>query len=113
MSYLEKTNISDENGNIINPIEDETIQLLKRIAKLLEPSSTQDVQQRQRVIIDSLSGYAPYTGLGGNYVTSGPPIFTNASHNPIWSGPVDPRFTNIELARASYESGIRKNLEFS
>ncbi len=93
MSYIDvkEVNLVDENGQVINPAQDETIILLRRIAKLLEPMGTQDAAQRQRVTIGSAE-----TG------------FTTSFY-----GSVDARFQIIEWAKTNYNTGIRANLIFS
>jgi hypothetical protein len=68
----------------------ESVILLRRIAKLLEPIATQDVNQRQRVNIDAVG------------VTFG----TNTTG---YAG-IDPRFQVIDWARTAYNTGIRSNL---
>ena len=66
----------------------ESVILLRRIAKLLEPMATQDAAQRQRVTISSAE-----TG------------FTTSFY-----GGVDARFQIIDWARTAYNTGIRSNL---
>lgn len=69
----------------------ESVILLRRIVKLLEPSGTQDAAQRQRVTIGSIE-----TGISiGSY-----------------GGP-DPRFQIMDWAKTNYNTGIRSNLIFS
>ena len=83
-------NITDSAGDIINPSQDETIILLRRIAKILEPIGTQDAQQRQRISLDTTTitmGTAPSTFAG-----------------------VDIRFQIIDWARVAYNTGIRAKL---
>ena len=49
-------------------------------------------------------------------VTSGGTAPTNGSGTTYWqatwAGPVDPRWTNLDQARISYNTGIRSNLNF-
>jgi hypothetical protein len=83
-------NIVDSTGDIINPAQDETIILLRRISKLLEPLATQDSQQRQRVTIDSSAvGFTTF---------------------PSTYGGVDGRWQIIDWARTAYNTGIRANI---
>lgn len=93
MSYIDvkEVNLLNEDGQVINPAQDETIILLRRIAKLLEPMGTQDINQRQRITISSAE-----TG------------FTTSFY-----GGVDARFQLIEWAKTNYNTGIRANLIFS
>jgi hypothetical protein len=69
----------------------ESVILLRRIAKLLEPMATQDALQRQRVTIGSSE-----TG------------FTTSFY-----GSVDAKYQIIDWARTAYATGIRSNLIFS
>jgi hypothetical protein len=93
MSYIDvkEVNLLDADGQVINPAQDETVILLRRIAKLLEPMGTQDAAQRQRITIGS-------SEVG----------FSIASYG----GP-DPRFQIIDWAKTNYNTGIRSNLIFS
>jgi hypothetical protein len=72
--------------------------LLKRIAKILEPISTQDVQQRQRVIIDNI--------ITGSIAT------VSTVYNMQSLGGVDYRWMMIDQARNTYANGIRNNITF-
>lgn len=78
MAYFEQTKITDINGNVINPAEQQTlyttdppndaagpvvrtqrgsiddqITLLRRILKLLESQASTDTAQRQRIVVDA------------------------------------------------------------
>jgi hypothetical protein len=66
----------------------ESVILLRRIAKLLEPMATQDGNQRQRIAISSVEAGMPVSSYGG----------------------VDPRFQIADWARTAYNTGIRSNL---
>lgn len=93
MSYIDvkEVNLTNENGQVINPVQDETVILLRRIAKLLEPMGTQDAAQRQRITI------------GGS----------EAGLSTSFYGGVDARFQIAEWAKTNYNTGIRTNLIFS
>jgi hypothetical protein len=83
-------NITNTTGDIIDPSTEESIILLRRIAKLLEPMGTQDAQQRQRISLDTTTitmGTAPSTFAG-----------------------VDIRFQIVDWARVAYNTGIRAKL---
>jgi hypothetical protein len=73
---------------LANAATDESVILLRRISKLLEPMATQDAAQRQRVTISSAE-----TG------------FTTSFY-----GGVDARFQIADWARTAYNTGIRSNL---
>jgi hypothetical protein len=84
-------NITDSTGDIIDPSTDESVILLRRISKLLEPMATQDANQRQRIAISSVEVGMPVSSYGG----------------------VDSRFQIVDWARTAYNTGIRSNLIFS
>jgi hypothetical protein len=88
MSYIDvkEVYIKDVDGNIINVTQDETVKLLRRMVKILEPVGTQDGSQRQRVVIE------------------------NSSINISSYGAVDPRFQIADWARTAYNTGIRANI---
>jgi hypothetical protein len=79
---------------------DETIILLRRMVKLLEPIATQDILQRQKVTVDAITG-----GLTLATVSS-----VSSVANIIALGSVDARFHFIDLARTAYATGIRAKL---
>ena len=68
----------------------ESVILLRRIAKLLEASSTQDSQQRQRVTIDSST--------------------VTLLNTPQSFAGIDMRFPITDWARTAYATGIRAKL---
>ncbi len=68
----------------------ESVILLRRIAKLLEPLATQDANQRQRITLSSAETTIPNT----------PQSFAG----------VDFRFSITDWARTSYNTGIRAKL---
>ena len=69
----------------------ESVILLRRIAKLLEPLATQDSSQRQRVAIGSSEVGFLISSYGG----------------------VDVKFQIMDWAKTNYNTGIRSNLIFS
>ncbi len=105
MAYLEQTQITDQKDVIVNPASEESIVLLRRIAKTLESQAACDPQQRQRVTIDSIA--AAQTLATVTTVTTVSSITNLASLNG-WNQQMfaDP-------ARHAYNSGIRSQLTFS
>jgi hypothetical protein len=102
MAYLEQTQITNERDVVVNPASEESIVLLRRIAKTLETQSACDPQQRQRVTIDSIAAaqtIATVTTVGS---------ITNLASLNGWNQQMfaDP-------ARHAYNSGIRSQLTFS
>ncbi len=88
MSYIDvkEVYIKDADGNIINVTQDETVMLLRRMVKILEPIGTQDANQRQRVNVET------------------------GSISVVTYGGVDPRFQIADWARTAYNTGIRANI---
>lgn len=113
MSNSDKLQIFYETEDI--PATDETVSsladsvnLLKRIAKILEPISVQDSNNRQRVVIDSAAGVSVVALPTLSNVTT-----ISTLTNLAGVGGVDPRFTFIEQAHMAYSLGIRANLSFT
>jgi hypothetical protein len=102
MSYIPASDsqyILNASGTTINPATDETILLLRRMVQLLTPIATQDVQQRQRVVVESLSNGAINT-------------VTNVGNLQSYSN-IPSYFPIIDQARNTFANGIRQNLNFS
>ena len=98
MSYIPASDSQyslNASGVTINPATDETVLLLRRMVKLMEPLAVQDAQQRQRVFVESIAT-----------VTVG-----NVSNISALGG-VDPRFQFIDQARNAFANGIRQNLTY-
>jgi hypothetical protein len=139
MAYFEQTRITDQNGNVINPAEQQTlyssdppdaalgpavrtawgsvddqITLLRRIVKIMESQAATDPQQRQRVVIDT----TPVVTLGAGTASIG-----NA--NVVTTVTTVGTITNLagqfgwnqqilsDPARVSYNTGIRQQITFS
>lgn len=100
MSYFEQTRVTNTSGVAINPAEEESITLLKRIVKLLESNAVVDVANRQRITVEVLPTLATVTTVSS---------ITNLA---AWGG-VDPRYSIMDTARNTYANGIRKNLTFT
>jgi hypothetical protein len=111
--------ILNASGTTINPATDETILLLRRIVKLLEPSAVQDSSQRQRVTVEnSTVAVTQATAANLNAVVSQATAANlNANVGTVTNiaglGGVDPRFQFIDQARNAFANGIRQNLNFS
>lgn len=85
------TKVENSNGEIINPAQDETIKLLRRLIKIVESISTVDSAQRQRITVDAMS-----TGLTLGNLTQ--------------IAGVDLRYLFMDNSRISY-NGLRANLK--
>ena len=129
MSYLEKINSVNAQGQIVNPAQDESIILLRRIVKMLETSAIADAGGRQRITLDAITAaltLATVTTVGtvstitaGTITTVGAvtsitnalPTGGNTIGNVTIGGMDDKQF--IDIARTAYNTGIRQRLTFS
>lgn len=99
MSYFDRTKLTNDTGVVVNPAQDETVILLRRLVKVMESQAVVDNQMRQRVTIDVM----PTTTVNGT-VTVG----SITSMNQMAG--VDSRWQIIDWSRQAYNSGIRSNL---
>jgi len=106
-STLAATNATAELLVALSEDLESSVVLLKRIAKILEPISVQDVQQRQRVIIDNIVG-GTITTVGTVTTVSTVTAVTNVQS----MGGVDYRWQLIDQARNTYSNSIRANIAF-
>lgn len=114
---IEDININNTSGENINPVTDETVILLRRIVKMLESNTVVDSSMRQKITVESQSAQSSYYHYGSNWLQAGStntaPYSVGSSSvgyfQPTWAGPIDPRYTNIEMARIAY-NGLRSNL---
>lgn len=87
------------------PVVDETIPLLRRIVRLLEPSATQDPQQRQRITLDAITaGTALPTVTAVTTVST----VTTVANQTTLAGMDREMYVNI--ARNTYANAIRAKL---
>jgi hypothetical protein len=111
---IENNNIKNLANETINPIENETVFLLRKMVKMLESNIVVDANMRQRIVVEILANIYGIYGIGANGTnyptTSTPSAYTAVSYLATWAGPIDPRWTNIEQARINYNTRIRKNL---
>lgn len=91
---------------------------MKQIRKHLEPSATQDGFQRQRVVVESLTGINSAVGYANiqniNTIGQGasPPAVGTGTVNLVWETPVDQRYRVADAARTmAYLQ--RQNITFS
>jgi hypothetical protein len=78
------------------PSTDDSVVLLRRLIQLLTPIAVQDGQQRQRVVIDSMSGGMTLTTVNNLNNLAG----------------VDTRYFLMDTARNVFANGIRQNLTY-
>lgn len=103
MSYFNRTKLTDTESNLINPVQDETVILLRRLVKVMESQAVVDNQMRQRVVVDVM----PTTAVSGSLTSAGT-VSTVTSLSQIAG--VDSRWQIIDWSRQAYNSGIRNNL---
>ena len=95
---------------------DETMWMLGRMLKAMESLTVVDPAMRQRITVDS--GYVfgsaavALTGFNTPRIDAPGPGASTQYVMPVWSGPIDPRWTNIEQARIAYNLAIRSNISF-
>lgn len=119
--------IYDSLGNDITPVNDldTLVAAFQQLIKRVESLSVTDINQRQRVNIDSvaaiistigtaISGLTSGAGVSApNIVTPAAPCSANAAttyYQQVWVGPVDQRWLAIDQARNTYANSIRSNL---
>lgn len=83
----------------MNPSTDESVVLLRRLVQLLTPIGVQDVQQRQRVTVDTI--------VGGTVTT-----VTNLNNLNNFGNGVDAKYLLMDTARNMFANGIRQNLTY-
>jgi len=117
MAYLEQTQLTDEKDLVINPASEESIVLLRRIAKILENQQAVDPQQRQRITLDAIAAsvtLGTVTTVGTvTAVTAVTGVTTVTTVSNLaglfgWNQQIlaDP-------ARTAYNTGIRQQLTFA
>ena len=109
MSFFDQTRITNTAGTAINPVEDESVLLLRRMVKLLESNAVVDVANRQKVTVEG----ATITSGTITTVSTVSTVGSATVANVALMANVDPRFQMIDWARQAYNSGIRANLSFS
>ena len=142
MAFFEQTKITDQNGNVINPAEQQTlyssdppdaalgpavrtawgsvddqITLLRRIVKLMESQAATDPQQRQRVVIDTTSTVslaASTASIGNANVVSTVTTVSTVTSITNLAGQFGWNQQILsDPARVSYNTGIRQQITFS
>jgi hypothetical protein len=80
------------------PSTDDSVVLLRRLVQLLTPIGVQDLQQRQRVTVDTIIGGA---------VTSVATVNNLSNFNTV-----DTKYFLMDTARNAFANGIRQNLTY-
>ena len=115
MAYLEQTQLTNVKDTVINPTENETVIWLRRIVKLLEPSSTVDTANRQRITLDTITAGAILPTVTTVTTVTAVTAITNALPAGInaigYIGMISD--TRTDLTRNTYANGIRRNLTFT
>ncbi len=121
MSNFEQMRVTNAAGTAINPARKEDVEalpsgmndalfILRQIRKILEPLATQDLQQRQRVVIDAGSITTLPTVANVTTVATLTTVTNNVPANVVQFNGVDPRFFLMDTARNAYANGIRSKL---
>jgi hypothetical protein len=96
MSYIDvkEVNLLDENGQVINPAQDETVILLRRLLFMAQSLGSRDAAGTLRIniagqdIFPTIQNTVQYGGVAGNQQIA-------------------------DWARTAYNTGIRSNIIFS
>lgn len=103
MSYIDIKNVGmvDTTNTQINPVQDETVILLRRLLQLAQTLGVVDSTQRQRVTVEVL----PNAVIGSGTITT-----VSSLTNVAAFGNVDPRYQFLDAARNAYANSIRTKL---
>lgn len=82
------------------PSTDDSVILLRRLIQLLTPIAVQDAQQRQRVVIEGITGSSVVTTV------------TNLNNLNNFGNGVDAKYFLMDTARNMFANGIRQNLTY-
>lgn len=106
---IDAVGLKDSTDTRINPAQDDSVILLRRIVKLMESQATVDSANRQRITIDSLgTGTAVTTTIPVSGTVTA--TVSSAAISTI-AGQNQQMFQDV--ARNAYANGIRNNLLFS
>lgn len=131
MSYTQQITFLNDQNVVQNPLQDETVILLRRMARLMESWSTRYLNNQQIMVVGdfppntvgfgsigritgSINGIANSSTAGSNL---GPAQAPTVMASPLqflvqstWEGPVDQRWKIINDTRGIYADCIRKSL---
>ena len=128
MSYIppsDSLKVLNASGVTINPATDESVLLLRRMVKLLDSIATVDIQNRQRVAVETMPTvtvtHLAYSSLLATVtqptasLLNVTPIQSSSSqlNANVFFGGIDPRYQFIDAARIAYATGVRANLKFT
>lgn len=88
----------------INPTQDDTLLLIRRMLRSLEALSVVDSSNRQRCVIDAMNSVTLST------VST---VTTVGTISAITTFPISQIFEMTDRARIAYNTGIRNNISFS
>ena len=138
MAYFEQTRLTDSDGIVINPAEQQTLYtvdppnnsagpvvrtqagsvddqiiLLRRIVKILETQAAADSAQRTRITLDAITAGLTLGTVGTVSTISGGTITTVSTvTNTAQLAGYDQRLYT-DWARTAYNTGIRQRLTFT
>jgi hypothetical protein len=100
--------VKDTLNNQINPAQDDSIVLLRRMVKLMESQATVDAGNRQRITLDALGAIGTTVPVSGTVTVGTISAVTNMTS---LAGQNQQMYQDV--ARNAYANGIRNNLIFS
>ena len=111
MAYFETTRLKDQDGNVVNPADNDSITLLRRILLLLKPLGQITGAGSNRLNID-VNAITTLPTLGA--VTTVTTVTTVGTvTNQAQMGGVAAFELMKSMSRTGYANGIRSNLLFS
>ena len=120
MAFFETAKLKDQDGNVVNPADNDSITLLRRILILLKPlgvvtgagSSRLSVDVNSAVAVSSLPTLANVTTVAGvTTVSTVTTVGTVTNQSQI--GGVNSFELLKAMSRTGYATGIRSNLLFT
>lgn len=109
---VDSVGLKDSTDTRINPAQEDSVILLRRIVKLMESQATVDLGNRQRVTIDSLGALGATMPVSGSLTTAGT-VSTVSTVSAITTFLGQNQQAFQDVARNTYANGIRNNLIFS
>lgn len=121
MAYFETTKIKDSDGNLINPVQDESLTLLRRIIQLLKPLGfiTGGGSNRLNLDVNNIVGgtITTVSNIAAGTVTANCNINANQTLGTVSTITNIPTIGGVNtfdlmkaMSRTAYNSGIRSNI---
>ncbi len=119
-----KANEINENLINANQASSEEALLLRRIIKLMESNAVVDINKRQKINVETITGAGLGTGISGLNAGAGVAVPNSPTANApqpnanttywqnVFVGPVDQRYLIKDQARNTYANSIRSKISF-